>query len=59
MKKQTKTDNFFDVTEKNKEEKYEKIIEMSKNEYITCNLLDYEYCSKHYKLIAIDLNQIN
>ena len=59
MKKQTKTDNFFDVPVKNKEEKYKKIIEISKNDCITCNLLDYEYCSKHYKLIAIDLNQIN
>ena len=59
MKKQTKTDNFFDVPVKNKEEKYEKIIEMSKNDCITFNLLDSEYCSKHYKLIAIDLKQIN
>ena len=54
MKKQTKTDNFFDVPVKYKEEKYEKIIEMSKNDCIT-----HEYCSKHYKLIAIDLKQIN
>ena len=30
------------------------------NEYTTGNLLDYEYFSKHYKLIAIDLSkQIN
>ena len=29
---------------------------MSKNNnYITGNLLDYDYFSKHYKLIAIDL----
>ena len=40
------------------EETYEKIIEMSKNnEYTTGNLLDYEYFSKHYKLIAIDLRK--
>ena len=27
------------------------------NDYATGNLLDYEYCSKHYKLIAIDLSK--
>ena len=43
---------------KNKEETYEKIIEMSKNnDYTTSNLLDYECFSKHYKLIAIDLGK--
>ena len=43
---------------KNKEEAYEKIIEISKNnDYTTGNLLDYEYFSKHYKLIAIDLTK--
>ena len=43
---------------KNKEETYETIIEMSKNnDYTTGNLLDYEYFSKHYKLIAIDLSE--
>ena len=48
----------YDVPVKNKEETYEKIIEMSKNnDYSTGNLLDYEYFSKHYKLIAIDLNK--
>ena len=50
--------SFFDVPVKNKEEAYEKIIEMSgKNDYITGNLLDYEYFSKHYKLISIDLSR--
>ena len=40
------------------EEAYEKIIEISKNnDYTTGNLLDYEYFSKHYKLIAIDLSK--
>ena len=49
---------FFNVSIKNKEETYEKIIEMSKNnDYTTGNLLDYEYFSKHYKLIAIDLRK--
>ena len=42
----------------NKEETYEKIIEMSKNnDYATGNLLDYEYCSKNYKLISTDLSK--
>ena len=27
------------------------------NDYTTGNLLDYEYFSKHYKLIAIDLSK--
>ena len=27
------------------------------NDYATDNLLDYEYYSKHYKLIAIDLSK--
>ena len=40
---------------KNGEELYEQIIEMGRsNDYTTGNLLDYEYFSKHYKLIAID-----
>ena len=34
------------------------MIEMKKsNDYTTVNLLDYEYFSKHYKLIAIDLSK--
>ena len=41
----------------NKKRRHEKIIEMSKNDYITGNLLDYEYFSKHYKLITINLNK--
>ena len=49
---------FFDFPVKNKEETYEAIIEMSKNnDYTTDNLLGYEYFSKHYKLIAIDLSK--
>ena len=43
---------------KNKEEASEKIITISKNnDFTTVNLLDYEYFSKHCKLIAIDLSQ--
>ena len=48
---------FFDTPIRNKEQAYE-IFEMSKtNDYATGNLLDYEYYSKHYKLIAIDLSK--
>ena len=50
--------SFFDVPVKNKEEAYEKIMSISKNnDYTTGNLLDYEYFSKHCKLIAIDLSK--
>ena len=43
---------------KNGEETYEQIIEMGRNnDYTTGSLLDYEYFSKHYKLIAIDLSK--
>ena len=49
---------FFDVPLKNKEEAYENILCISKNnDYTTGNLLDYDYFSKHYKLIAIDLSK--
>ena len=50
--------NFFDVPVKNKEEAYEKNISIGKNnDYTTGNLLDYEYFSKQYKLIVIDLSK--
>ena len=43
---------------KNEEETYEQIIEMGRNNnYTTGNFLDYEYSSKNYKLIAIDLSK--
>ena len=43
---------------KNKEEAYEKSIEISKfSDYTTGALLDYEYFSKHYKLISTDLSK--
>ena len=49
---------FFDVPVKNEEEAYKKIISISKNnDTTTGNLLDYEDCSKHYELIAIDLSK--
>ena len=48
----------FDTPIKNKEEAYEKIIEMSRNnDYTTGNVLDYEYFLKLYKLIAADLSK--
>ena len=50
--------SFFDMPIKNEEETYEQIIEMGRNnDYTTGNLLDYEYFSKHYKSIAIDLSK--
>ena len=50
--------SFFDEPLKNEEEAFEKIIEISKNnDYTNGNFLDYEYFSKHYKLIEIDLSQ--
>ena len=45
---------FSDTPIKNREEAYEKNIEMGRNNnYTTGNLVGYEYFSKHYKLIAI------
>ena len=52
--------SFFDLSVKNDEEAYEKIIDMSNNnDYTTSNLLDYAYFKKHYRLIAIDLSKQN
>ena len=49
---------FFDLPIKTEEEAYERIIDISRNnEYITGNLLDYDYFKKYYKLIAIDLSK--
>ena len=50
--------SLFDMQIKNEEETYEQIIEMGRNNnYTTGNFLDYEYSSKNYKLIAIDLSK--
>ena len=50
--------SFFDLPVKNKEEAYEKIIEISKNnDYTTGNLLDFAYFKENYRLIAIDLSK--
>ena len=49
--------SFFDLSVKNKEV-YEKIIDMSNNNYYTAgNLLDFAYFKENYKLIAIDLSE--
>ena len=49
---------FLCANKKNKGETSEKIIDTSRNnDYATDNLLDYEYFSKYYKLIAIDLSK--
>ena len=50
----TDTRRFFDTPRKNRKETYEKIIETGRKDFITSNLLGYEYFPKHYKLIAID-----
>ena len=50
--------SFFEIPVKNKEEAYETITEMSKNnDYATGNSLNYEYFKDHYKLNAIDLSK--
>ena len=48
---------FFDLPIKTEEEVYEKIIDISRNNEYTGNLLDYDYFKKYYKLIAIDLSK--
>ena len=50
---------FFELPTKNKEETYEKIIQITDHSryYIRGNFLDYEYFKEHYKLIAIDLSK--
>ena len=50
--------SFFDLSVKNEEETYEKIIEMSiSNDYTTGNLLDFGYFKESHKLIATDLSK--
>ena len=50
--------SFFDMPVKNKEEVYENIRNKNKNSDCTTGiLLGYDYFSKHYKLIAIDLSR--
>ena len=50
--------SFFDILINNNEETYKQINEMGRdNEYTTGNLLDFEYFSRHCKLIVIDLSK--
>ena len=50
--------SFFDQPVKSKQEVYEKLVEISRNNvYTTGNLLDYLYRQKCYKLIGIDLSR--
>ena len=50
--------HFFDTAIQNYQETYVQIIKMGRNnDYRTGNLLDYEYFSKRYKLMAIDLRK--
>ena len=49
---------FFDQPVKNKQEGYEKRIEMSRNnDYTTGSLLDYLYHQNYHKLVGIDLSR--
>ena len=48
----------FEIPVKNKDEAYKQVIEINRNnDYTTVNLLDYEYFSKHCKLIVIHLSK--
>lgn len=50
--------SFLETLVKKYKETNKRIMEISRdNKYTTGNLLDYEYFSKHYKLIAIDLSE--
>ena len=49
---------FFELPVKNKLEAYEKLVEMSRNDYYgTWNVLDYLYHQNCYKLIGINLSK--
>ena len=49
---------FFDLSVKNEEEAYEKIIDLNNNnDHTTGNLLDFVYLKKNYKVNAIDLSK--
>ena len=48
--------NFFDLSLKNEEEDYNKIIEINiNNEYKMGNLSDFAYFKENHRLIALDL----
>ena len=49
---------FFKQLRKNKQEDFEKLVKMSRNnDYTTENSLDYSYHRKFYKLIGTDLSR--
>ena len=49
---------FFDLPVKNKEETYEKLIDMNNNnDYTIGNLIDFAYFKENYRLIATDLSK--
>ena len=49
---------FFEQSVKNKLEAYEKLVEMSRNDYYaTWNVLDYLYHQNYYKLVGINLSK--
>ena len=49
---------FFDQAVNKKEELYEKLAEMSRNDgYTTRNLLNYLYHQNYYKVISTDLSR--
>ena len=49
---------FFIQPVKNKQEAYEKLVEMSKNnDFLTGDLLNYSYHQNYYKFIGIDLSR--
>ena len=49
---------FFDQSAKNKQEAYEKLIEMSgNNDFTAGNLLDYLYHQDYHKLVGLDLSR--
>ena len=49
---------FFDQPVKSKQEAYEKLIVMSRNnDYTTGNLLDFSYHQNHYRVNDIDLSR--
>ena len=54
----TNNNHLFDQPLKSKQEAYEKLIEMSRNNgYTTGNLLDYWYHQKYHQLIGIELSR--
>ena len=47
---------YFDLPVKNKQEGYEKLVEMSRNDdYTTRNLLDFSHHQNYCKLVGIDI----